>query len=285
MSFRALPNWFFKFLFAERRAQPLLILRILFAFAVLLCDLGFLYKAEYFFGLDAISIEFPTSSILRLPINSLFVFYTIMAASGLSAIAILAGFFARPACLIIFVLSTIVYRHNPMIHFGVDSLLRFLSLLFTFAPLSSLSIRKIWQSRPSDCCPAWCYRFIQLQFSLIYLGTSYTKSFSEEWVSGTALHYFLHQKTSYRLVDWHLYDFFAITQPLTYLILGTELILGILIWIPSMMPLFILLGGALHLAMLTQTSIFPWHEIFFMFFWYFYQDYKMEIKPRTSGIS
>jgi hypothetical protein len=95
----------------------------------------------------------------------------------------------------------------------------------------------------------WALRLMQVQLSVIYLATAWTKMRGTTWNDGTAVSYALRVGDLERFPVPHLLtDSVLVTNLMTYGTLATEVALGVLVWNRRARPWVLGLGVALHLG-------------------------------------
>ena len=152
---------------------------------------------------------------------------------AMAGISLVAGYRTRLAAFVCWAFTVSIQLRNPMVLDGGDELLRLLLFWCPFLPLSARWSVEAWES------PEWrklpdTYRSIAsagvtVQYSLLYLFAAILKS-GEEWrTTGTALYYTLSiDQFATHLGKWML-NFPQLMKAATFVALGTELCLGILI--------------------------------------------------------
>jgi len=174
-----------------------------------------------------------------------------------SAIALTVGWHSRLAAVLVFVLMFSFHRENPWIVGGGDVLLRIEALLFALSPCGSalsLDQRRLTGSFSSAQMRAvWPIRLMQLQLSLIYLGTVQFKISGETWLQGTAVSYAL-RLTDMMLLptpEWVTANALLMNVA-TWATLALEFAIGILVWNRRCRP-WVLAGGVLMHTMIMAT--------------------------------
>jgi len=101
---------------------------------------------------------------------------------------------------------------------------------------------------------------IQIELSLLYLTTFWSKTLGPAWVDGTALYYV------YRLDDFHRFPMpgflntMALIKLQTWFTLAAEFSLGALVWIKELRYPVLLMGVLLHLSLeySINAPMFQW---------------------------
>ena len=171
-----------------------------------------------------------------------------------SSLFLIAGLFTRVASIVVFVCLVSLERRNPFVFNSGDGLLKVMSFYMVLAPAgASLSLDR-WR-RAKDAFwefPArapWALRLMQIQLSVLYLSTVWTKLSGRTWNDGTAISY------AARLEDLARFDLphaiatsELIVNLMTYGTLAIEAAIGILVWNRTLRPWVLGLGVLLHLS-------------------------------------
>ena len=177
--------------------------------------------------------------------------YLLLLAAG---VALLFGFHARLAALIVFVCFVSFSRRNPWVLNSGDLLLQTLAFYLVLMPSGdSLSAdrrlkggQSFWQF-PTRAI--WPLRLVQVQVSIIYIAAVWSKMRGATWNDGTAVSYAFRIDDIARLpVPDFVTDSLFISNALTYGTLAVELSLGILVWKGVLRPWVLLAGIGLHLG-------------------------------------
>jgi hypothetical protein len=181
----------------------------------------------------------------------------LLAALIVAACAVVAGFMTRLATVVVFVALCSFSARNPLVLNSGDTLLRgtafFLMLAPAGAALSLDARRRRGRGRAAlPDFPArapWALRLIQVQLSVLYLSSVWTKLRGTTWNDGTALGYALSLDDLKRLpFPSPLLDSAVVVNALTWGTLAIELALALLIWNRAARPWVIAAGLALHLG-------------------------------------
>ena len=251
-----------RFWFEPEPTSTLALIRIAFGLLVLVWAISLAGDLTDFFAEDGILAEQPSRTIFTLSEAGVWgvldVFPGDAAVIGLyvallvGAVALIVGFWARLAALVVFVGVLSFERRNPFVFNSGDYLVRNLSFLVLLAPVGvSLSIDR-WRSERARFWefPArapWALRLIQLQVSFIYLSSVWAKVQGATWNDGTAVGYALRISDHARFSAAPLSDSLLVTNFVTYGTLATELALGTLIWNRKARPYVIAAGIGMHL--------------------------------------
>jgi hypothetical protein len=184
-----------------------------------------------------------------------------------SAAMLTAGFLTRANSIIVWVLLASIHQRNLLITNSGDTVLRTTGFFLMFAPAGAAYSIDRWLRRrrgvegseiPSSS--PWAQRMIQIQVSLVYLMTFWTKTQGSLWVDGTALHYVNHLDSFHRFpVPAIFYDPFVVHIE-TWLTLFVEFALGVLIWFKELRYRVLLAGLILHLSLeyAMNVPLFQW---------------------------
>lgn len=275
MSLRTIARAWNEFFFEPRSPLPIALFRIVVAFIVLidavmlrpdwltwygprgLVSLATLQRLEYGPRIDVFAI-LPQTDVWA---NA--VFYALV----FSAVFLCAGLFTRASSIAVFILVASIHQRNLYIVHSGDTLLRCSLFFLMFAPagaaLSLDRLRNIWKGKEGlEIRPRapWAQRMIQIELSILYIATFWSKTLGPAWVDGTALYYV------YRLNDFHRFPMPAFLNDLaliklqTWFTLAAELSLGVLIWIKELRYPVLLLGVLLHLSLeySINAPMFQW---------------------------
>jgi vitamin K-dependent gamma-carboxylase-like protein len=169
-------------------------------------------------------------------------------------IALLAGFRARLAALVVFVCIISFGRRDPWVLNSGDLLVQVLAFYMLFMPSGTgLSVDR-WLNEPRRFWefPAraiWPLRLVQVQVSILYLAAVWAKVRGVTWNDGTAVSYAFRIDDIARFpVPGFVTDSLVLANLLTYGTLAVELSIGILVWNRILRPWVLLLGIGLHLG-------------------------------------
>jgi len=172
-----------------------------------------------------------------------------------AAAAVTVGFLTRLAALVVFVGLISLHARNPFVLNSGDTLLRGTAFFLLLAPAgASFSVDAFLRRGRAALTefPArapWALRLIQVQLSILYLSSAWSKVRGTTWNDGTALGYALGLDDLRRLPFPHfLLDSAAIMNALTWGTLVLEVSIGVLIWNRVLRPYAIAAGLALHLG-------------------------------------
>jgi hypothetical protein len=169
-------------------------------------------------------------------------------------IALLVGFRARLAALVVFVCLISFGRRDPWVLNSGDLLMQVLAFYMLFMPSgTALSVDR-WLGEPRRFWefPAraiWPLRLVQVQVSILYLAAVWAKVRGVTWNDGTAVSYAFRIDDVARFpVPGFVTDSLVLANLLTYGTLAVELSIGILVWNRVLRPWVLLLGVGLHLG-------------------------------------
>jgi hypothetical protein len=238
-----------RFWFAPRSLAPLDLVRTAFGVLVFLWALSVLPDAKTFFGPDGVLADPPGHdgawSVLHVW-DSGTAAVVLVVLLGLGGLCLAAGVWRRVAAAVVFVAFVSLGNRNGFIGNSGDALLRVLSLyilLAQFAPRST-----------------WPLRLIQIQVSLIYLGTVWAKLRGHAWPDGDAVAYAFRLEDLARFAMPDIGSSQFLTHVLTYGTLVVEGALGVLVWVPRVRPWVLLAGVCLHLGIeyRLRVGFFSW---------------------------
>lgn len=178
-----------------------------------------------------------------------------------ASVCLLVGFWTRIAAVLVFLGILSFERRNPFVFNSGDVLLRAMAFYLMLAPSgTSLSVdrwrrakERFWEF-PQRA--PWALRLIQIQISIVYLSTVWSKVRGTTWNDGTAVSYALRIEDLERFaVPNFIPESLLIVNLLTFATLAIELSLGVLIWNRALRPYVIALGVVLHLSIEYQLRV------------------------------
>jgi hypothetical protein len=179
----------------------------------------------------------------------------LLAALIAAAAAVTVGALTRVATVVVFVALISLHARNPFVLNSGDTLLRGTAFFLMLAPAgASFSVdaalrrgRGALSEFPARA--PWALRLMQVQLSVLYLSSAWSKVRGTTWNDGTALGYALGLDDLRRFPLPHfLLDSAGIMNALTWGTLVVEVSLGVLIWNRALRPYVIAAGLALHLG-------------------------------------
>jgi hypothetical protein len=169
-------------------------------------------------------------------------------------IALVAGFQARIAALVVFICLISFGRRDPWVLNSGDLLVQVLAFYMLFMPSgAALSVDR-WLGEPRrfwefPARAVWPLRLVQVQVSILYLAAVWAKVRGVTWNDGTAVSYAFRIDDVARFpVPGFVTDSLVLANLLTYGTLAVELSIGILVWNRVLRPWVLLLGIGLHLG-------------------------------------
>lgn len=238
-----------RFWFGPVSRAPLVLLRIAFGLLVFLWAVSVLPDAKTFFGQDGVLADPPGRdgawSVLHVW-HSGAAPVVLVALLGIGGLCLLLGRWTRVASVLVFVCFVSLGNRNGFIGNSGDALLRVLSLyvlLAQFAPRAT-----------------WPLRLIQIQVSLIYVGTVWAKLRGHNWPDGDAVAYAFRLEDLARFAIPDVGSSAFLTHVLTYGTLVVEASLGVLVWVPRLRLWVLLAGVCLHLGIeyRLRVGFFSW---------------------------
>jgi hypothetical protein len=183
------------------------------------------------------------------------------------AVLLTIGLLTRVSSVGVFLaLASIQQRNLFMTHAG-DTFLRVAGFFLIFAPAgAAFSVDRLIHIRTGKKDPAtqprspWAQRMIQFELALLYFVSFWWKSMGITWVNGTALYYVnqLQEVQRFPLPGWVQLP--IVLKLGTWLTLGLEFSLGVLIWFKELRYPLLLLGLLFHLCLEYWLNIpmFQW---------------------------
>lgn len=253
-----------RFWFQPTPASTVALFRIAFGAVVVAWAISVLPDATTFFGdggvLPERELQGAEVGVLAV-VSSDAMVYALVGALLVAGVALIFGFHARIASIVVFVALLSLRRRNPWVMNSGDSLLRHISFFLVFAPTgAALSIDR-WRRARSRVWAIpnrapFAMRLIQIQVSLVYLFTVWAKARSPEWVEGTAVFSSMRVGDLTRFdIPWILSESLVLANLAAYATLAVELALAILIWNRRARPWVIGAGVALHLFIEVTFSL------------------------------
>jgi Vitamin K-dependent gamma-carboxylase len=265
-SFARLSTGWQTFWFRPCPTSTLALFRIAFGVLVALWTLSFAPLLPVFFGAASALPEAGAQgpgvwSLLTLTGNTLGAAIAIWLVLLLAAVALALGYRTRLAAVLVFVGLMTVERHTPLVGNTGDGLLRILAFYLMFSPAGDalsldrwrLDRERFWEF--PERAP-WALRLMQVQLSVVYLGTVWEKLQGETWRTGTAVSYSLRALEVQRVPPPSVVvESLALSQLMTLGTLALELALGILVWNRAARPWVLALGVVLHLSIEVSITV------------------------------
>ena len=255
MRMRSIGDAWERFWFAPQSTSTLALFRIGLGSVAFLWGLALLPDLRAFFSSEGIEpVPVAVTWGLLGHFTSDTALYLSYAALLGSAVCVIVGYRTRLASLVLFVtVFAFIERAHSVFNSG-DGLLRILVFLLVFMPAGeSLSVDR-WRTAPGRFWefPArapWALRLVQIQVSLLYLSAFYLKIDGGGWTNGEALSYVWRMDDIARFhVPGFLSHSVTLSALLTFLTLAVELLIGVMVWVPSARPLVLALGVGLHVG-------------------------------------
>jgi hypothetical protein len=249
-----------RFWFEPESTSTLALVRIAFGLLVLAWTLTLTHDAYPFFtdsGLlpnsDYEGEAVATWGLLEL-VDSRLAVALVLAMLSLACLCLIAGQWTRLAAVIVFLGVLSLERRNPFVFNSGDGLLKVIAFYMMLAPSGeSLSLDRRRRARdafwefPSRA--PWALRLMQLQLSVLYLSTLWTKLSGSTWNDGTAVSFALRLEDLQRFAaPSFISGSELITNLLTYGTLAIEASVGVLVWNRTLRPWVLALGLTLHLG-------------------------------------
>ena len=177
----------------------------------------------------------------------------------LACVSLVVGLGGRWAALVAFVAVLSFQRRNPWVLNSGDVLVRLLLLYLVFTPCSAaVSVDRWLASRRGGgssgaavfpVLPQVGLRLFQVQLTVVYVATLWSKLRGVTWSDGTAVSYALRIGDLERFsVPSVFTDSLLLMNVVTWVVLLIELALAVLVWNRRLRPWVLLAGVALHLG-------------------------------------
>lgn len=176
-----------------------------------------------------------------------------------ASIVMIFGWHSRLAAIVVFVMIMSFERRNPWIFNSGDALIRILSLYLALSPCgAALSLdqrRRTGSFWSAQKIKMWSLRLLQVQVSIIYIGTVISKLHGDTWQNGTAVSYSLRLEDMLILPTPHwMTDTPLVANAMTWSTLLVEFAVGVLVWNKRWRTRVLIAGVFLHLTiMLTMV--------------------------------
>jgi hypothetical protein len=273
-----LPAAWQRFWFEPEDTSTLALVRIAFGTVVLAWTLTLTHDAYSFFSGSGVlpSSDYDgrvaaTWGLLDL-VDSRLAVALLLAVLSLASVCLIVGWHTRIAAVVVFVGIVSLERRNPFVFNSGDGLLKVIAFYMMLAPSgASLSLDRWRQARSAfwefPRRAPWALRLMQVQLSVLYLSTLWTKLSGTTWNEGTAISY------AARLEDLARFELpqsiatsELLVNLLTYGTLATEAAIGILVWNRTLRPWVLGLGVLLHVGIdLTMRVGFFSYAIFVLY--------------------
>jgi hypothetical protein len=246
--------------FAPADTAPVAVLRIATALLVLGWTASLLPDAQAFLSDDGLTAHAVDGSRGWWAV-SLHSPYAALALLAAAAVALLVGWHARVASVVVALLVVAVQRRDVYVLNSGDLLLREMTLFLTLMPTGetwSLDARRRGTSEPRA---PWGLRLLQLQVSCLYLFSVTAKLGGASWQDGSAVGKAVQLDDLQRLVvPQGLATSVAFSALLTYGTLLVEAFLVIGLWLPRTRWWAMAGGVAIHLG-IEATLLIGWFSL------------------------
>jgi hypothetical protein len=247
------------FWFAPEPTSTLALLRIAFGVIVLAWALSLMPDLAAFYGSRGIEPVAPAYDVpgiwtILTVVDGYAAAVALTVALAAAAVCLIAGYRTRLSSLIVFVGLISLERRSPAVFNSGDGLLRIMALFLMLSPAgASLSVDR-WRTARDRFWefPArapWALRLMQVQLSVVYLGSVWEKLHGAPWTDGTAVSYALQLQDFQRFAAPDLISHsMLVSSVMSYWTLAVELMIGVLVWNRKVRPLVLALGVGLHLG-------------------------------------
>jgi Vitamin K-dependent gamma-carboxylase len=257
---RGLPAAWQRFWFEPQETSTLALVRIAFGTVVLAWTVTLAHDGTSFFtgtGIlpspDYEGAPSATWGLLELWDSRLAV-GLLLGVLTLASICLIVGQYTRLAAAVVFVGIVSFERRNPFVFNSGDGLLKVIAFYMMLAPSgASLSLDRWRRARSAfwefPRRAPWALRLMQVQLSIVYLATVWTKLSGTTWNDGTAISYALRLEDLARFEPTDsLTSSELLVNLLTYGTLAIEAAIGILVWNRALRPWVLGLGLLLHVG-------------------------------------
>ena len=275
LSIKALAKAWDDFFFSESDLLSLCLFRIILGIFLLLNALSIIPDFTVWFGVSSDSL-LPLETSLSLYDGFRINFFNWLAPTMLSAwtifflylassFGLMIGYKTKISAIFCFVTLVSLQNRNYTILNSGDTVLRCMLFPMMFAPSNIKFSLDSFIKRKTGILlvvrkQMTFLRLLQIQFSIVYLATTFFKMKGYDWVDGTAVYYTSRLQNFQRLAIPYLFDFAIPVKMLTWMALLVEFSMGTLVWIKECRKWVLLYGLALHLFIELTMSIgsFEW---------------------------
>jgi hypothetical protein len=247
-----------RFWFAPEPTSTLALVRIAFGLVVIGWALALLADFSAWFGSDGVVPHHPPAAHGAWGplgvVGGAGAAWICLVVLLVAAVCLVAGLRTRAAAALVFLGLLALERRDPFAFDSGDALLRITALYLALSPAgASLSLDRARRARERlwvfPARAPWALRLMQVQLSVLYLATAWTKLRGTTWNDGTAVSYALRLDDLERLPLPHLVtDSVLVANLMTYGTLAVELAIGVLVWNRRARPWVLGAGVALHLG-------------------------------------
>lgn len=177
-----------------------------------------------------------------------------------AAIAMTVGWHSRLAALVVFVLILSFQHRNPAAFNSGDVVVRIEALILALSPCgAALSLdqrRRTGTFWSAQLRAPWTLRLLQVQLSVIYLGSVRSKMSGDTWPRGTAVSFALRLEDMLILHTPHWVTANALLMNVaTWGTLTLELALGILVWNRRLRRWVLAAGVLMHTGIMLTMNV------------------------------
>lgn len=267
-------NWN-RFFYSEIDATFLCIYRIFLGVVLFLNGVTLVPDLNAWFGVDHTSLV-PLGLSQKMYTDYRINLFSVMAPTLASAWFILLGYIVtsftfmigfktRFSAVLCFIFLCSLQNRNYVILNSGDTVMRCMLFVMMFAPsYVKFSLDAYFQNKQGTpyktIVPLVTIRMLQIQFSIIYLATTFFKLKGLDWVNGTAVYYTSRLESFQRVVLPVVFDHIALIKFSTWSALFIEFAMGSLIWIKELRIPVLIAGILLHIGIEVTMSIgfFEW---------------------------
>jgi hypothetical protein len=260
----AIGNAWDRFWFNPTSTSTLAVIRIAFGFLVLCWTISLGPDLMDFFSRSGIipplGNEGARWGILRIfPSDGAVI--AVYVALLVASVLLMIGQWTRVAAVVVFLGIMSFERRNTFVFNSGDGLLRVLALYLALAPSGvALSLTR-WRKAKErfwefPLRAPWAVRLIQIQLSVLYVSTVWSKLRGSSWNDGTAVSYSMRIEDLVRFrTPSFITDSLLISNLMTFGTLAIEVSLGILVWNRRLRPWVLGLGILLHVSIALSVRV------------------------------
>ena len=246
-----------RFWFTPQSTAPLALFRVAFGLTSFVWTITLAPDLSAFFGPAGVAPSAPelsegSWSLLTLS-PGMPVVVALWAATLVASVAVTIGAQTRLAAVVLFVGILSFERRNGLVFNGGDGLIRNLAFFLILSPAGEALSLDRWRVSRDNFWEFpersnWALRLIQIQLSVVYLSTVWSKLQGQWWPNGLAVGYAVRIGDIQRLpTPSFITDSQVLTELLTFGTLALELSLGVLVWNRVARPWVMTLGVAFHM--------------------------------------